>query len=851
MTSTGEGIGRRRIPGAILDVLPDMVLSVGSDGVIVSVDALPATFGARDVDLLGRSIFDLLDIRANHPLHAEVFSEVLATPGPFHRILDVDVRIGGRSRPVRFTVSNALDDPAVQAIVVVGREVPELKSDEEARRVSEAWATSLLQGATDLIIAGDHVGRIAYVGPSVRTILGFVPEDLVGTAIPEIVHPDDLQAIPGPGVSIDRVLGTAAGRRPVLRFRHADGSWRELRVRRTLDSPASDRSVVLTCRDLTEEDSVAGLLTEQTLLLDRIARGMPIRDSLRAIEQFADNHLSPCKLVIGYFDPDLDFASLADGVAEDLLDHLARIGVTRPASSRGKDESQGLRREESIDVLVRSASAGRFRSVWYQDLVSSTNSVTGRITILCDHVGDLPPEARDILGLIADLSSIAVERHSLNSRLARGALHDELTGLPNRRFLLERIREMFDETSQGGLLFVDLDRFKLINDSLGHDAGDQLLQEVASRFRRTVRGVDLVARVGGDEFVVACPDLETVEDVATIANRIVNAMQRPIDLPGGRVVVTASIGVVHVVGPADPATVIQDADLAMYKAKELGRNRVTLFEEDLRARAVERMEVETALRDALAGGQMELHYQPVVRLSDDALIGVEALLRWRRPGFGLVEPNAFVPIATDTGLILPLGRWVIERAIADAARWPHLDVAANLSARQLTDADLVDFVTDALERHGVSPYRFCLEVTETDLISDAELVSQLGRFSGLGVRLAIDDFGTGFATLDYLRRFSTADILKIDASFVAGINDPSSHDMAIVSAALVLAQNLKFDTIAEGVETEAQREVLANLGCSAAQGFLFSPAVPADEIDVLARDGFVGSSRAGDGAPID
>ena len=203
-----------------------------------------------------------------------------------------------------------------------------------------------------------------------------------------------------------------------------------------------------------------------------------------------------------------------------------------------------------------------------------------------------------------------------------------------------------------------------------------------------------------------------------------------------------------------------------------------------------------------------------------------------------------MPIATDTGLILPLGRWVIEQAIADAARWPSLEVAANLSARQLTDADLVDFVASALLRHGVSPHRFCLEVTETDLISDTELIRQLSRFTELGVQLAIDDFGTGFATLDYLRRFSSADILKIDASFVAGISNPSSHDMAIVSAAMVLADNLKFETIAEGVETEEQRQVLHNLGCHAAQGFLYRAPVPADEVDVLLREGLTRSGRS-------
>ena len=471
----------------------------------------------------------------------------------------------------------------------------------------------------------------------------------------------------------------------------------------------------------------------------------------------------------------------------------------------------------------------------------------GRVTLLRSTSAALEPDELDLLGLVADLANIAVERHGLQARLAHGALHDELTGLPNRRYLLARLRDEFSAAqSQGGLLFVDLDRFKLINDSLGHEAGDKLLQEVTRRFQQALRPNDLVARVGGDEFVVLCPELEDADAVVRVADRLTTAMVEPIDLPGGRVVVSSSIGVVHVVGQREPTAVLQDADLAMYEAKQLGRNRTAVFHVGLRDRAIIRLEVENALRDAIRSEEMQLHYQPVIRLRDGRMTGVEALLRWQRPGVGMVQPGAFVPVATDTGLILPLGRWVIEQAGAAAARWPELEVAANLSARQLTDADLVDFVADVLERNHVAPNRLCLEVTEADLIMDTELVvDQLARFKALGVRLAIDDFGTGFATLDYLRRFASADILKVDASFVAGVTDPSSHDLAIVSAAMVLADNLGFDTVAEGVETEAQREVLERLGCSLAQGYLFSRPVEAEAIDVMIR-----SQRQADTATV-
>ncbi len=446
---------------------------------------------------------------------------------------------------------------------------------------------------------------------------------------------------------------------------------------------------------------------------------------------------------------------------------------------------------------------------------------------------DAKAEAASVASLVDRTRVLTVIVDELQARLAYGALHDEVTGLPNRRQILVRLQKAFDgDGATGGLLSIDLDRIKMINDTLGHDAGDGLLQEASRRFLAVVRPGDLVARVSGDQFVVHCPGLDTPEAVHRMAERITESLQAPIDLPGGRVVATASIGVVHVSGRADAGTVLQDAGLAMDEAKQRGRNRIARFHPRLREDARARLEVENALRDALAADELELHYQPVVRLTDGDMVGVEALLRWVRPGIGVVEPEAFIPVATETGLILAIGRWVIEQSVATVAQWPELYVAANLSARQLADADLVDFVRDTLGRHGVEPRRLCMEMTETDLIADTESVAaQLTGFRDLGVRLAIDDFGTGFATLDYLRRFAAAEILKIDGSFVAGITDPSSHDMAIVSAAMVLADNLGFETIAEGVETEAQRDVLTSLGCGYAQGYLYSRPVTAGEID--------------------
>ncbi|WP_421121412.1 EAL domain-containing protein [Aquihabitans daechungensis] len=826
----------------LLASLPDTVILLDPDGTITGFGSLGGdTFGWSPEDVIGHRVFELFAKATNRDLHEKALAVAASTPGVHGPIEVTMVTPDGRLREAEFMVSNALDRPGVEHLVAIGRDITERDSQSEAYRQRDAWASMLLRGAGDLVLVTDRTGCIAYASPSVERILGRSVEEVTGVVLTSLIHPDDFLVEPADGVHIGRVLGTGPGRQRVLRLRDGDGAWRRLRVERSTSEELGDHLVLLTGREVQGERDAANLLSDQTVLLERIARGAPVGESLRAVADLAARRLGEGEAVIGYFDGPT-YCSESPTIDDELLTLLDRTGISRPPLQPSAD-SHLVRSSVGWDSAVKAASGGRYVRVFALDL-SGSEGLVGRLVFLRHHDGDLSSEETDLIGLAVDLATIAVDRHHLQARLAHGALHDELTGLPNRRYLLARLREAFQEEGvRAGLLFVDLDRFKLINDSLGHDAGDQLLQEVSYRFRRALRPGDLVARVGGDEFVVLCPDLSGAEEVAVLAARLTDALAAPIDLPGGRVVVSASIGVVHAIGPADPSELLQDSDLAMYDAKERGRNRTALFHAGLRDKAMARLEVENALRDALRADEMVLHFQPVVRLHDRVMVGVEALLRWERPGIGLVKPSAFVPVATDTGLILPLGRWVIEQASRHAARWPGLEVAANLSARQLADADLVDFVADCLARHGVPPRQLCLEVTEADLVTDPDaIVEQLRRFKELGVRLAIDDFGTGFATLDYLRRFSAADILKVDASFVAGLDDPSSHDLAIVSAALVLADNLGFDTVAEGVETAAQGEVLARLGCELAQGHLFSESVTAEAIDeLLASGGVVGN----------
>jgi diguanylate cyclase (GGDEF)-like protein len=393
------------------------------------------------------------------------------------------------------------------------------------------------------------------------------------------------------------------------------------------------------------------------------------------------------------------------------------------------------------------------------------------------------------------------------------------------------------------VLFVDLDRFKLVNDSLGHDAGDMLLVEISRRLGAAVRQGDLVTRFGGDEFVVLCQGVENEQEAGVIAARLLEALTGPVQLEGTEVRVSASVGVVL----ADesytaPESLVRDADVAMYQAKAHGRDRHELFDAALRQQAVRRLEMEEALRAALHTDELSLAFQPVICAYTGRVLSTEALLRWMSPVFGVVTPAEFIPIAEETGLIVTLGRRVLEMACTQTLAWrsthealADLHVAVNLSARQLTDPDLVRVVAGTLASTGLPATALTLEITESMLMEDADAAaSTLRRLSEIGVRLSIDDFGTGYSSLAYLTRFPV-DELKVDRSFVDGMAADDA-DAVIVASVIALAHTLGLDVVAEGVETAEQLHILQDLGCDSVQGYhLGRPASAADVLDRLLR----------------
>jgi diguanylate cyclase (GGDEF)-like protein len=439
----------------------------------------------------------------------------------------------------------------------------------------------------------------------------------------------------------------------------------------------------------------------------------------------------------------------------------------------------------------------------------------------------------------------AIERKRSEVDLAHQALHDPLTALPNRVLFIDRLHVALDRSRRTGapvaVLFLDVDSFKEVNDTMGHAAGDHLLNVLADRFREMLRPMDTVARFGGDEFTFLFEDLESEREAVLISERIRRSASAEMTLGDTENSVSVSIGIAIVKDPeVSPDQVIRDADVAMYRAKELGGSRFELFDETSRNRAAERLELEEALRRALERSELRVHYQPRVSLNGGTgLVGFEALVRWEHPERGLIAPSEFLAIAEDTGLIVPIGEWVIEQALVQVARWrqarPGVTISVNLSARQLKDPGLAARLDDAMRASGADPSVLCLEITEDTVEHNPELAARMLALSQLGVKLAIDDFGTGHASLASLRHLPV-DTLKIHESFVANLGSEPG-EAAIVGALVELGHALGLSVVAEGVETEAQLAHLRDLGCDGAQGFLFSRPVPEDGVHALLGSG--------------
>ena len=471
-----------------------------------------------------------------------------------------------------------------------------------------------------------------------------------------------------------------------------------------------------------------------------------------------------------------------------------------------------------------SRSDGRY--IWIRD----------EMTVVRGQEGDAPPL---FYGVFLDVS----DRKRMEAELERLALYDPLTGMPNRALFSDRLNHAIERrgrTEAAAVYFLDLDRFKRINDSLGHGAGDDVLREVAERIERTLRPDDTVARFGGDEFTVLCESVGGVLEAVGVADRLQREISRPLRAGGAELRLTASIGIAL----AEPGEVVdcsrlvEDADAAMYRAKERGGARTELFDMAMRERAVQALTIEQELQHGLERGELRLYYQPLVNLETGDMVGAEALLRWDHPERGVLTPDQFLPVAEESGLIVQVGAWVVGEACRRLRDWDRRNggstfgLAVNLSSRELTHPDVVSTVLNAVRRSALDPRRLTIEVTESTAMADRDSgFRALRELNAAGVRIAIDDFGTGYSSLDHLREMP-ADILKIDRSFVAGMAG-DSPDNALVAAAVAMGRALELQVVAEGIETAEQVADLREFGCPLGQGYLFARPLPPDELDGL------------------
>jgi diguanylate cyclase (GGDEF)-like protein/PAS domain S-box-containing protein len=448
------------------------------------------------------------------------------------------------------------------------------------------------------------------------------------------------------------------------------------------------------------------------------------------------------------------------------------------------------------------------------------------------------------------------ERKAFERQLAHQAFHDPVTGLPNRALFVERVRHAIARSRREhrgiGIVFIDLDDFKIVNDSLGHAAGDEVLTQVAQRLALSIRASDTAARFGGDEFAVLLEDIEGVQEAADAAERIMEAVSSPLTAAHKELALRCSLGIAIAPedGTADADELIRDADAAMYIAKRDGKGGYRLFEPEMHEGVLQRLELRTDLQRALATDQLELFYQPVIRLDDGTISGVEALLRWNHPTRGMVGPDQFIPLAEETGLIVPIGRWVLREGCREGRKLMEslptdrpVSLAINLSLKQLQHSDIVADVRDALEESGLPPGQLTLEITESVLMADTDLaIQRLAELKALGLKLALDDFGTGYSSLSYLSKFPV-DVLKMDRSFLQEDASPQAADLA--NAVVALGSTLSLEVVAEGIEMPSQWKTLRDLGCELGQGFYFARPMNAESARAFLAEGRAGELLTG------
>ncbi|MDE3095466.1 MAG: EAL domain-containing protein [Chloroflexota bacterium] len=690
----------------------------------------------------------------------------------------------------------------------------ELDASREELRQSEERFRSLVQNASDLITIVDADGILQYASPSVERLMGYGRDEWLGRSLIEMLHPDDV----GRGAASLAAVIAEPGVHPptTLRVRHADGSWRyiETTANNLLDIP-SVRGVVHNSHDVTERWHAEAALRQS-------------EERFRSLVQHASDMITviDADTTVRYQSPSV--ARVLGRAPEDIvgtklsdLVHPDDVGSMLAVLSEVVSKGDGLAVAEARMLH----SDGSWRSLEFIGTDQRHNPAIG--------------------GMVLNIRDVT-ERKSLERQLRYQALHDPLTKLANRTRFADRLDHALIRAARTGqmvaVLFMDLDNFKAVNDSLGHAAGDLLLTTVAERVQGCLRPGDTVARLGGDEFAILLEDVGAVDDATAVTTRIFAALDAPFELEGKELLVRASVGIA--VGgqggqAADADALLRDADLAMYVAKSKGKARYEVFDPSMQVSMMERLELLADLQRAVERQEFVLHYQPVMLLKTGELFGVEALVRWDHPRRGQIQPKEFIPLAEESGAIVPLGVWVLQEACRQAKAWQTKypmsqtwTMSVNVSVKQLQHPAFAGEVARVLKQSRLDPHRLILEITESVMMHDMEsTMERLRQLKALGVRLAIDDFGTGYSSLSYLRQFPF-DLLKIDKSFIDDVGRVAGR-REMTSAIIELGKTLDLELVAEGIERTDQLARLQALECELGQGFYFHEPLDAAAIERL------------------
>lgn len=675
------------------------------------------------------------------------------------------------------------------------------KATEAVVRRGQELHRSVVDALEEGVIVMRKSGEVLSSNPSAERILGFDPKEpgaMWRWGESERYWEDGSRATVDDSIGM-RVLETGEPARDVLmQFRRDDGElcWLSLNYQRVAHATeGGEHELVVSFRDITGRRQV----------VEELRRS---EDRLRTVIGSA---------------PVIVFALALDGTIE--------LSEGRGLKALGFEPGELVGRRVDEVYPENSPALEMARRALTGEVLTETMEIGA--VVLDSHLSPIRDDRGEVVGALG-VSVDVTERKQAEERLSHMALHDGLTGLPNRSLFIDRLGHALArgrrESTQSAVLFIDLDRFKRINDSLGHRAGDQILLETADRIAGALRADDTVARLGGDEFTVLCEGIASEDEALRIGDKVFEELGHLYEVDDGELYITASIGVALSDGDSSPEQLLQDADAAMYRAKGRGRARTELFDEVSRSHTVNRLALESALHGAVERGEFRLYYQPKVSVSAGRVVGYEALLRWEHPTRGLLVPDDFISVAEDSGLIVPIGRWALTEAARQAAIWgeghePPPVMCVNLSARQFAQPDIVAMIAGVVEESGVNPESLCLEITESVVMEQSHgTVATLSELKALGVQLAIDDFGTGYSSLGYLKRFRL-DFLKIDRSFVDGLGR-DQEQTAIVDAVVRLAQALGLGVIAEGVERPEQLRALRDLGCDLVQGYLFARPEP-------------------------